>query len=325
MSARHFVAQVAARDPVSMDEFGLRAPFGWQVAGLNLGRSELALSWPDVSLEGETLQLRIAVLDTREPLYRVEVRAANSSHVAGEFEIRWAAHFQIYEISIDADTAREGVVLRVVEGEKPLWILTGGNAKTPLPAALAPHLLPPDSTDKRAEFLARLGLLASVQCFGWMEGCVLDGLSDLAATHPGVTRAFERLLFARRRAVLRVLRALARRHARFRSARRRAHLWHRSDVAVRRALPRISRASGVANRARFLGWERRCAGRDSGRRSHVERRRLHGWLSARGAGEIAPGRSVGAAGFASNHGASRAAFRWRKFLSHAAAEWRGRF
>ena len=189
MSARHFVAQVAARDPVSMDEFGLRAPFGWQVAGLNLGRSELALSWPDISLEGETLQLRIAVLDTREPLTRVEARAANSSHIAGEFEIRWAAHFQIYEVSIDAEIAREGVVLRVIEGEKPLWILTGGNAKTPLPAALAPHLLPPDSTDKRAEFLARLGSLASVQCFGWMEGCVLDGLSDLSATHPNLQPA----------------------------------------------------------------------------------------------------------------------------------------
>ncbi len=191
MSARHLVARIEARDTVSMDEFGFRAPFGWQVAGLGAGQSEIALSWPGLPPTTGDLSLRIAVLDTREPLHRVEVRVAHSGRVVGEFEIRWAAHFQVYEISMSAEFARAGVILRLVEGEKPLWIIVGGSAETPLPDALAPHLLPPDSTDKRAEFYARLASLASVQCFGWMEGCVLDGLSDLAFTRPNLKPALD--------------------------------------------------------------------------------------------------------------------------------------
>lgn len=182
--AHHQVAQIETRQTVAMSDYGFRAPFGWQVAGLWPLASELRLVWPDVAASSGNAILRIAVLDTREPLYRVEVRLAQSGRVVGEFEIRWAAHFQVYESEINvsaAELAREGVVLRVIEGDKPLWVLVGGGPQTALPAALAPHLLWAGDTDKRAEFFARLGSLASVQCFGWMEGCVLDGLEDLAA------------------------------------------------------------------------------------------------------------------------------------------------
>ena len=50
-----------------------------------------------------------------------------------------------------------------------------------MPDGLAPHLLPEDATvDRVAAFFALLESVDSAQPFGWMEGCVLDGLNDLA-------------------------------------------------------------------------------------------------------------------------------------------------
>ena len=182
MSHNYNVAHIETHNVRAMPEFGLREPFGWRVAGLEAS-SELRLSWAAEIVEG-TARLRIAVLDTREPQYRVEVRLNGSGRVVGEFDIRWAAHFQLFEIELSpsdaAEIAREGAVLRVVEGEKPLWILTGARGATPLPDALAPHLLAATATEGRAEFLDRVASLAVVQCFGWMEGCIMDGLHDLA-------------------------------------------------------------------------------------------------------------------------------------------------
>ena len=182
MKTNYQVAKIEPHNVRAMPEFGLREPFHWQVAGLE-ARSELRLSWPAETVEGAT-RLRIAVLDTREPQYRVEFRLNGSGRVVGEFDIRWAAHFQVFEIELSAADAaemtRNGAVLRVVQGEKPLWVLTGASGATPLPVALAPHLLAVMATDKGAEFLARMASLAVVQCFGWMEGCIMDGLHDLA-------------------------------------------------------------------------------------------------------------------------------------------------
>ena len=51
--------------------------------------------------------------------------------------------------------------------------------------ALQPHLLLPGTRGLLPEFFDRLGSNASVQPFGWMEGCVLDGLLDLGETPHG--------------------------------------------------------------------------------------------------------------------------------------------
>ena len=48
-------------------------------------------------------------------------------------------------------------------------------------AALQPHLLVPGTADALTEYFARMDSLACVQAFSWQEGCVLDGLLDLAA------------------------------------------------------------------------------------------------------------------------------------------------
>jgi rhamnogalacturonyl hydrolase YesR len=73
------------------------------------------------------------------------------------------------------------VQLRQTEGTQPVWVLTGAGSGPALPVPLRPHLLLDTPTDPLAEFFARLDSLAGVQQFGWMAGCVLDGLGDLAA------------------------------------------------------------------------------------------------------------------------------------------------
>lgn len=104
-----------------------------------------------------------------------------SGRVLGTMELRFVSQFQVYEGALpDADVAavrREGVALRLTKGSD-LEVFSAGEG---LPAVLRPHLLVPGQADATTEYFARMGSLACVQQFGWMEGCVLDGLLDLAA------------------------------------------------------------------------------------------------------------------------------------------------
>ena len=96
-------------------------------------------------------------------------------------ELRFVSQFQIYQLPLTpadvTDIRREGVALRLIKGSA-LEIFSG---RAEVPAVLLPHLLVPGTADAKSEYFTRLNSLACVQQFGWMEGCVLDGLLDLAA------------------------------------------------------------------------------------------------------------------------------------------------
>jgi len=96
-------------------------------------------------------------------------------------DLRFVTQFQVYELALTpqdaADVRREGVALRLTLGSD-LEILTGGRD---LPGPFFPHLLVPGTAGALQEYFARMQSLACVQQFGWMEGCVLDGLLDLSA------------------------------------------------------------------------------------------------------------------------------------------------
>ncbi|MFZ5833325.1 MAG: glycoside hydrolase family 88 protein [Planctomycetota bacterium] len=183
-----YLTAASATAPLSqMGEFGRRAPFGWQVGGIppssQLG--ELELQWRAAAPPPDVGSLRLCVLDTREPHTPVEARLGESGRVLGQFDLRWVADFQLFQIRLNAGdieaALREGVRLRQTGGTLPVWILTGSGSGPELPNALRPHLLIDSPTDPMAEFFARMDSLACVQAFGWMGGCVLDGLRDLAA------------------------------------------------------------------------------------------------------------------------------------------------
>jgi hypothetical protein len=181
---RHLPAEILA--PPSQPE-GKRVPFGWRALAITV--EPTLLRWPALPADVRPTRLRLTVaIDLKGERY-VEASLAGSGRVLGIFDVRNAAVLQPCEIPLLADDAadlcREGVALRLIDGNAPLWVLLDGAG---IDDAHRPHLLVPGSADALSEFHVRFTSLASVQQFGWMEGCVLDGLLDLSDL-PGRTDA----------------------------------------------------------------------------------------------------------------------------------------
>lgn len=173
---RSTVVAVAANAPAS-----LRAPLGLGLIELAGGRA-VTLSWPQAPTAEAGGWLRVTTgIDDREQK-RIEVRLAVSGRVIGELDLRFAHAQEAFQLRLDAavwaEVVSEGVTLTLLEPVKrPLWLLGGDGVAD----GLAPHLLPEDATaGRKAAFFALLESVESAQPFGWMEGCVLDGLNDLA-------------------------------------------------------------------------------------------------------------------------------------------------
>lgn len=158
---------------------GKREPSGWKTAAV--GEVPLVLAWSDLPADAKPTAFRLTVgLDIRDEKL-VEAYLPTSGRVLGTFDIRFGCLFQVYEIPLApndvADIRREGIALRLTKGA-PLRVFTEGSA---MPAALQPHLLVTGTADAMTEYFARMDSLACIQAFSWQEGCVLDGLLDLAA------------------------------------------------------------------------------------------------------------------------------------------------
>jgi unsaturated rhamnogalacturonyl hydrolase len=174
---------------------GFRVPFGWQAGvigksdGYGAGRLEWSGQLPS-GFSGEQLYrlwLRFTVaIDVREEKL-VEIRLAQSGEKIGSCWLRFAYALQPFEVELDPllcpRIQEEGIELLLIQGEVPLWIISAmdDEAENRL---LQPHLLAlteeVSQEDREARFFAVLRSTASIQPFGWMEGCVLDGLLDLA-------------------------------------------------------------------------------------------------------------------------------------------------
>lgn len=165
-----------------------RPPFGWELATVAPAPAEpVVLRWPEIPAGLRPTHFRFAVgLDERDDK-TVSVRLARSGRSLGELSLRFVSQFQVYELPLASEDVpaigREGLALQLLTGE-PLEIPVAG---ADLPATLQPHLLVPGRADRVTEFLDRMDSFACVQQFGWMEGCVLDGLLDLGA-RPGGER-----------------------------------------------------------------------------------------------------------------------------------------
>lgn len=178
--ARHLVGKIVAAPDLPVPA-KMRAPFGWKTATIASNKSPLVCVWPNLARVVTPTHLRFAIaLDERDEK-TIEVFLPKSGRVIGPMEVRFVSQFQIHQLRLTAaDVAgirREGVGMRLTKGSD-LEILADG---ADIPAVLLPHLLVPGTVDAMIEYFARLNSLACVQPFGWMEGCVLDGLLDLAA------------------------------------------------------------------------------------------------------------------------------------------------
>ncbi|MCX6855703.1 MAG: glycoside hydrolase family 88 protein [Verrucomicrobia bacterium] len=195
--AKHWPASIVSSPDVPLPE-GKREPFRWKTAAI--GATPMVLSWPDLPADAQPTAMRITVgLDVRDEKL-IEAYLPKSGRVLGTFDVRFGCIFQVFSIPLAAaaaaDIRREGVALRLTKGAE-LRVFTAGEF---LPPVLQPHLLVPGIADSMTEYYARMDTLACVQAFSWQEGCVLDGLLDLAAQPAHVTlkdaarRHFERFI-----------------------------------------------------------------------------------------------------------------------------------
>lgn len=173
---------------------GKRVPAGWPAFAVGAEPVTLRLAAGGAGVAGPARLRVTTALDDREPR-RVEVALAGAGGARlGELDLRFAHAIETFELVLPdaAEVARRGVALRLLGAGEPLWFFGGasgeGGAATggpALPVEFQAHLMTARAeVDRRAEFRVRFGSLASLQTFGWMEGCVLDGLYELAQRRP---------------------------------------------------------------------------------------------------------------------------------------------
>lgn len=167
---------------------GQRVPFDWKARSVLPDSGSITeLHWHSQELfETDHARLRITVaVDVRENK-RIEVIALRTKNVLGTLDIRYAHVFQIFELPLGLNEAlialKEGVGLRMIEGEAPLWFFAGNPSTSSIEPVHLPHLMIGDAKEPMESFMVRFNSLASIQPFGWMEGCVLDGLLDSGFT-----------------------------------------------------------------------------------------------------------------------------------------------
>lgn len=182
---QHIAAEVTA-EPVDLPK-GTRLPFRWSAAGVSSEPTQpVRLKFESDQTAGTPTALRFSIgLETRD-VRQVTATSIKSKKKLGTFDVRFSSPFQLYSIDLNEQSGQialsEGVQLQLTRGELPLMILTDGNK---MPDALRPHLLVPGSDSPDKEFFRRFASVASIQPFGWMQGCVFDGLLDMADAGQG--------------------------------------------------------------------------------------------------------------------------------------------
>ena len=173
---RHYASSYH-HQPVDFPE-GQRAFQGSEV--FSVGESPTVITWPDdATLAGHCARLRVSVASDIREVVRLEVASAETSVVFGDLDLRFSYPLQIHELFLDlrqTELARgEGVALRVAEGSGPQWLFWRGPGFEI--GGHTPHLLRDGDPGSWETALERLMSLDALQPFGWLEGCVLDGLS----------------------------------------------------------------------------------------------------------------------------------------------------
>lgn len=197
-AVRHDVLAPVA-GPVVPFPAGKRVPVGWPAFAVGSGPVILRLAAPGEAAAGPAALRLTTALDDRQPRV-VEVAlpgAGAEARVLGRFDLRFAHAIETFSLDLSgpdvAAVRTRGLALRLVGDGAPLWFFGGSTApgpaavasSAPLPAEFQPHVMTaPAGADRAVEFHRRFASLASVQTFGWMQGCVFDGLRRLGENDP---------------------------------------------------------------------------------------------------------------------------------------------
>lgn len=165
-----------------------RVPKGWSAIPIGNTGNKLKLKWNGLKLQNwlnnpkVSARLRITIaVEIREEL-RVEAYLLDSGERLGIFDIRYAYVFQPFELSLSLvqvqAALREGIGLKIAGADAALWVfddLAGDDNRR----FFTPHLMLAEEGRRMEQFSKRMMSLDSLQPFGWLEGCVLDGLYDM--------------------------------------------------------------------------------------------------------------------------------------------------
>jgi rhamnogalacturonyl hydrolase YesR len=178
-SKHHFASRILAPETEMPD--GKRLPFGWNAFAVMPQEEEpVLLEFKPANFKYEEMRLRLcSVIDARENIL-IGVYLGRSNRLIGTLDIRFPAVIQPYDLFIPEDFHRQvfskGISLKMLRGETTLWFL-GPEGQENLPNhALRAQLLLSNQQASEAVFLDHFYSLNPAQQFGWMEGCVLDGL-----------------------------------------------------------------------------------------------------------------------------------------------------
>lgn len=159
-----------------------RVPYGWRTLTIPNDRRGLVLRWNNSGpFQADRFRFTLA-LDEREEK-KIEVVLAASGRVLGTVDLRYGYACQPFELHLapkeTAAVLKEGIRMRVLDNASPSWIFGENRPTGEGQAFLLPHLLAKEPRSPWSAAFSRLSSLASLQPFGWLEGCVLEGLSEL--------------------------------------------------------------------------------------------------------------------------------------------------
>lgn len=158
---------------------GKRSPFGWNYFEIPKNGDSVPFGVPDLPDDfALPIYLRLFVaLEVRDQL-EITVTLGKSDKIIGVLPIWYANVVQLFECKLDIDShtlRNEGLTLRLSSGSESLYCYD-------FSAEVGSHIyLDKGKAAEPAEnFIASLCSLQSVNTFGWMEGCVTDGLDEMA-------------------------------------------------------------------------------------------------------------------------------------------------
>ncbi len=163
-------------------EAGKRTSLDWNYFAILPDGDGTLIKFPDLSPgRGGRLILRLlTALEIRDKREISVSLGGSGKAIWKSFPIWYASCFQIFEIELTVNAEelkREGLRLKVTKGDIPVYCYTFDKQRP------GSHLYQENDTSAvRDSYFDKLFSLWSVQPFGWMEGCVTDGLYALAAT-----------------------------------------------------------------------------------------------------------------------------------------------
>lgn len=181
--SRHFLSTPTTAEVPE----GKRLPFSWQ--GFQVGPVAAVRLRVDKPIKVKNAQsgilLRCAVaIDIRDEKL-IKARIPETHEDLGVLDVRYSAVFHVFDLDIDPKLVpainEKGIELVLDKGDNPAWFFSATPGYTDKTNGFRPQLLvyQRDSPELVSHFIDQLCSLNSIQPFGWMEGCVLDGLHQL--------------------------------------------------------------------------------------------------------------------------------------------------